>query len=102
MPNTVSHGLNADKDLSVAAVAIVGRLDAVDPVTGVAENDLYSFEGKAGDLINVEVMSSSLTRYAADSIDAVVRVFDASGNVSLTTIVRMEPLMTISSNRATP
>ena len=71
MPNTISHGLNAAKDLSVAAVAVVGRLDAVDPTTGQAENDLYSFEGQAGDLINIEVLSSSLTRYAADSIDAV-------------------------------
>jgi hypothetical protein len=30
-PNTVQYGLNADKDLSVAATAVVGRLDEVDP-----------------------------------------------------------------------
>jgi Ca2+-binding RTX toxin-like protein len=81
VPNTVQYGLNAAKDLSVAATAVVGRLDAVDPTTGMAENDLYSFAGRAGDLISIDVMSSSLTRYAKDSIDAVVRVLDSTGSV---------------------
>ena len=79
VPKTISQGLNAHKDLAVAAVAVVGSIEI--GADGKSENDLYSFSGRAGDVINIEVLSSSLTRYAGNSIDSVVRVYDENRNL---------------------
>ena len=77
VPNTIARGMNAHKDLAVAAIDVVGSI-GINPGTGKSESDWYSFSGKAGDLINIEVMSASQTRYANNSIDAVLRVYDAN------------------------
>lgn len=81
VPNTLGGGLNAPKAYSVAALVVTGRIDLVTPVTGVSESDFYSFAGKKGDLINIEVLSTSITRFNTDTIDSMVRLYDAGHNL---------------------
>ena len=45
-----------------------------------SEDDYYSFTGRAGDVMNIQVMSNSLTRIS-NKIDSILRVYDANGNV---------------------
>ncbi len=77
VPNTIAKGMNAHKDLAVAAIDVVGSI-GIDPSTEKSQSDWYSFSGRAGDVINIEVMSASQTRFANNSIDAVLRVYDAN------------------------
>ena len=46
-----------------------------------SENDLYSFQAEAGDLLTIEVFSRSLRSRIDNTIDSLVRLFDASGNI---------------------
>jgi Ca2+-binding RTX toxin-like protein len=78
VPNTLTRGLNAGKQFPVGAVSVNGAIDAV------GETDVYRFAGRAGDLLNLQVMSEALNRYAGQAIDAVLKVYDASGNVVAT------------------
>ncbi len=75
VPNTLQAGVHANLDFAVAAVDIVGELGQV------GERDFYSFEGRAGDLINIEVMSFALTRLNDNNIDPVIRVYDSTGQL---------------------
>jgi len=79
VPNTLLAGLNAGRTFGVTAAAVVGAI-GIDPATSRSESDFYRFSGRAGDLINIEVMSFSLTRIA-DPVDAMIRVYDAAGNL---------------------
>lgn len=79
-PNTLSFGLDSAKQLYVEAVDVTGNI-AIDPGTGESQSDFYSFTGKKGDLMSFEVLSRALTRLGSDTIDAVIRIRDASGNV---------------------
>lgn len=65
----VPQGLNAAKQLAAAATTVLGFISAS------GQKDLYSFSGRAGDLINLEVFSRGILadRYA-DTLDTVVRV----------------------------
>ncbi|HND50762.1 MAG TPA: Ig-like domain-containing protein, partial [Pirellulaceae bacterium] len=80
VPNTLASGLNADKQFIVTAINVVGSID-VDQQTGRSESDWYSFSGKAGDLVNIDVYSSGLSRLANrpqpqnHTIDSIVRVY---------------------------
>jgi Ca2+-binding RTX toxin-like protein len=80
VPNTLSAGLNSHKAFAVEALDVVGDI-GIDPGTGVSESDFYSFSGRAGDLMNIEVLSKSLTRLGSNTIDAMIRVYDASHNL---------------------
>src|SRR5262249_40313871 len=75
VPNTLSSGLNSMKQFAVEAVDVVGSI-AIDPGTGFSESDFYSFTGKKGDLISIEVLSKALSRLAGNTIDPIVRVYD--------------------------
>ncbi len=88
VPNTLGpSAVNAGKEWHVAAIAVVGPSGssasiAIDPATGRSENDFYSFDGVAGELVNIEVMSNGLTRLgslANDIVDPILRVYDSSG-----------------------
>jgi Ca2+-binding RTX toxin-like protein len=78
VPNTVAKGLNANKTFDVAAVVVTGAIEL--GAGGKSESDYYRFEGRKGDLINVQVLSHSLTRID-QPIDALVRIYDADGNL---------------------
>src|SRR5262249_16427648 len=79
-PHTIASGLNANKQFYVEAIDVTGAI-AIDPVTGVSENDFYSFTGKQGDLMSFEVLSKALTRLGSNTIDAMIRIRDSVGNV---------------------
>ena len=86
VPNTLSRGLNQPKDFFVQLGAINGSIEL--GANGRSQSDWYSFTGRAGELINIDIFSNSLARYATgpdgtllsdDFIDTIVRVYDASG-----------------------
>src|SRR5207247_357781 len=75
VPNTLHRGMNVNKDFAVAAVNAVGRIDAA------GGKDVYSVVGRRGDLLNLEVMSTSLSRFGVHVIDSYLRVYDAAGHL---------------------
>jgi hypothetical protein len=82
VPNTLSRGVNAEKDLFFQVQSVEGTL-ALDGAT--TESDYYSFVGYAGELVNIDVLSNSLARYTDNGndgyIDTYVRVYDSSGSL---------------------
>jgi hypothetical protein len=79
VPNTETNGLDAGKTLAAAATAVNGFI-GIDPTTGHSGDDYYSFTGRAGDVINLEVMSGLLA-LIKDPIDSVLSVYDSSGKL---------------------
>ncbi len=74
-------------DLMVSALNVAGQIKldpateiGTDPTTETSENDFYAFNGHAGDVVTVEVFSSSLDRIA-NPIDSMLRLYDANGNI---------------------
>ncbi len=93
VPNTLSRGQNQQKDLYVQIASVIGqiRVDSTSTIpTNRSMSDWYSFEGRAGELINIDVLSNSVARFGTgangaltrnDYVDTIVRVYDASGNL---------------------
>jgi hypothetical protein len=79
VPNTLRSGFDAGKVLSVAAVDVINA-SLQDTTAGTLESDFYSFSGQAGDLMNLEVYSTSLTRIT-NSVDTEMYVYDPSGKL---------------------
>jgi Ca2+-binding RTX toxin-like protein len=80
VPNTLRPGdANYGKVFAVRALDVVGAIK-IDPATGKSENDWYALTGRAGDVFNAEVYSSTLNR-AKNSIDSVLRLYDSDGNL---------------------
>jgi hypothetical protein len=79
VPNTVQRGFDAGKVFSVAAVDVINA-DLQLGTNNQTVDDYYAFQGRAGDLINIQVLSYSLTRIT-DPVDSVLRVYDSSGNL---------------------
>ena len=85
VPNTLSKGLNAAKSQFVQLKSVIGqiKIDA-STVPGVSESDWYAFSGKAGELVNIDVLSNSLVgRFGSapnDYIDSIVRVYSLDGS----------------------
>ena len=76
VPNTIEVGVNAsDLDFSVSAAVVEGTLNFDGD-----EQDVFEFAGRAGDLINIQVLSNIPDRLAIDPIDPNVSVFDANGS----------------------
>jgi hypothetical protein len=80
LPSTgVPNGLNSGKAFSVAAEDVRGRLNSA------GELDVYTLAGRAGDLLNIQVMSEALSRINnpnnPQAIDALLTVYDSHGNV---------------------
>ncbi|MGE3821697.1 MAG: MBG domain-containing protein, partial [Isosphaeraceae bacterium] len=81
VPNLLRPGaVHAGRPLNVRAISVVGSI-AIDPATGRSQNDVYSFQGQAGDLVTLEVLSYSIRQRLSGLIDSVVSLHDASGNV---------------------
>ncbi|HKB02850.1 MAG TPA: hypothetical protein VKD90_11565, partial [Gemmataceae bacterium] len=81
VPNTLGAGaLNAPKAFSVAALTVTGQIDETAD-GGPSESDFYSFVGRKGDLINIEVLSLQLTRLGSNIIDSMLRVYDEGHNL---------------------
>jgi hypothetical protein len=82
VPNLATGGLSKDKSFSVQAISVVGSIGLNS--SGKSESDWYSIAGQAGDIVTIEVMSRALKRYStsnATSIDSVVRLHNASGQL---------------------
>src|SRR5262249_4313342 len=76
VPNTLRDGIDASKILDVTASDVIG---SIDQVGGVAQPDYYSFQAKAGDILDFEVLSSALfARLGNNTIDSVLDIYDAS------------------------
>lgn len=84
VPNPKPRGFNAGKEFSVAAVAVEGA-SLEKRIDGTLESDFYAFDGRAGDLINMQTLSWSLTRISESAdpgitpIDTELLVYDSSG-----------------------
>jgi hypothetical protein len=79
VPNTVLRGFDAGKIPSVAAIDVTNAA-----LTRGANNqtvdDYYSFQGRAGDLINIQALSYSVGRIT-DPVDTTLKIYDAMGNL---------------------
>ncbi len=76
VPNTIVSGTNAgDFDFSVSAAVVEGTLD--DPTD---PQDVFRFAAKAGDIMNIQVLSNVPDRLSVNPIDPNVSVFDIQGN----------------------
>ncbi|MEJ7590078.1 MAG: PKD domain-containing protein [Planctomycetaceae bacterium] len=89
VPNTLSRGLNEPKDFFVQIASVLGEI-RVDSTMQKSNSDWYSFEGRAGDLINIDVLSNSVARFGTgaggaltpdDYVDTIVRVWYDVGGV---------------------
>ncbi len=83
VPNTLSRGINQSKDFFVQIASINGQIN-LDSSTSRSENDWYTFSGRAGELINIDLYSNSVRRFGTgvggeltsdDFVDSVVRVW---------------------------
>jgi Ca2+-binding RTX toxin-like protein len=79
IPNTMSSGLHAGKELRAAAVHVLGNITA-------GQRDVYRIDGRRGDIVNIQVLSRALNRIADAGLgfDAVLTVYDAAGNELIT------------------
>ena len=55
VPNTLAAGINSAKDFFVETAAINGSIDL--DATNNSESDYYSFTGRRGEIITIELMS---------------------------------------------
>ena len=76
VPNTLLSGLNARQTFSVRAADVTGSIRLGS--SGVSEDDYYSFQGRANEFTEIEVISAVLARFP-DRIDSIVTVTDVSG-----------------------
>ena len=92
VPNTAIRGLNQSASFQTQGIMVASSI-SLDPETGTSESDWYSFEGFAGDVVTIEVMSRALARYSdnaegnldhAGYIDSVLRLYDADENLVAT------------------
>ena len=68
VPNTLLTGLNAGQDFSVRAAVVSGSI-RLGP-NELSEDDFYSFQGRAGELTEIEILSAVLAQIpAADRLD---------------------------------
>jgi len=78
-PTEVDYGINGVPDTFAAfAVSVTGSI-ALNPTTGLSENDWYAFAGKAGQFVTIEIASTTAKRFLGGQIDSILRLFDANG-----------------------
>ncbi len=78
VPNTIENP-NAENyavPLDAAAAAVIGHIDLDGDKS---ESDVFSFTGEAGQRVSIDVMSQGLRARIGNTIDALVRVYNASG-----------------------
>lgn len=79
VPNTLAPGsANFGKEFDVSALAVVGEIVLAGERS---EDDVYSFTGRAGDLMNLEVVSASTRPLRVNPIDGVLRLYDTAGTL---------------------
>ncbi len=86
VPNLATAGLSKSKSFQVQAASIKGTigLAGTGETGAVSESDWYSLSGQTGDIVTIEVLSRALKRYYtsnATSIDSVVRLYNAAGQL---------------------
>jgi len=86
VPNSAVGSINEGMTFHVQAIIVSGTIELAESGedSGKSQSDWYSFAGNQGDVITVEVMSRALQRYRTDnatSIDSVVRLYDANGQL---------------------
>ncbi len=96
VPNTLARGVNSTKSFFVDTLAVAGEIKT----TGaISENDYYSFSGRAGDVVSIEVLSKALDRYSDQGvdgyIDSVVRLYR---RIDATTLVPVSYFNTSAEN----
>ncbi len=67
----------AGGDRMVSTLNVAGEI--VLDATGHSESDFYAFQGRAGDVVTLELYSSTLDRIA-NPIDSLLRLYDSNGN----------------------
>ena len=89
VPNTLSRGQNFQKAFSVQITSAIGQIE-LDTTTQRSKSDWYSFTGRAGELVNIDVLSNSVARFGTgangmltpnDYLDTIVRVYNADGGL---------------------
>jgi hypothetical protein len=73
-PNPLESGINVGRVFDVDALAVTGRINALNEV------DFYRFDGLAGDLMNFEVISLTTERIT-DNIDPKISLFNSAGSL---------------------
>jgi hypothetical protein len=74
VPNTIVSGDNAGpNDFSVDAIDVIGTLGLG------GEIDMYRFQASAGDLFNIEVISSVIGHRIGNTLDTQISVLDSNG-----------------------
>ncbi|MFO0943019.1 MAG: MBG domain-containing protein [Pirellulales bacterium] len=69
VPNTLFRGLNSAKSFLVDTLAVSGQIGLAG---NVSENDYYSFEGQAGDVVSIELFSQALRRFTNNGVDGYI------------------------------
>ncbi len=77
VPNTVETGVNTFNFITAAALNVIGDIE-LNP-SGTSESDFYTFVGRAGDLISIELMSSALRHKLENTIDSILRMYNSAG-----------------------
>ncbi|QDT67386.1 hypothetical protein MalM25_02830 [Planctomycetes bacterium MalM25] len=77
VPDTIEDppGRFIENTFFVDAVAVTGE------ISSVLQKDYYSFDGTAGELINIEVISDSISETYDNTIDSRVMLFDENGQL---------------------
>ncbi len=78
VPNTMPRGVDAGKTLDVAAMDVLGHIGL--GADGHSQSNFIAFTGRAGDLINLQVLSVGMPRIA-NQIDPVAKVFGPDGKL---------------------
>ena len=82
VPNLLPPGaINYGSDLRVRAINVVGSIERTAGGSGPSENDVYAFQGKAGEIVTLEVLSVSIRQRLLASIDSMIGIYDSAGNV---------------------
>ncbi|MFM8186836.1 MAG: hypothetical protein ACKN85_00010, partial [Pirellula sp.] len=63
VPNTINVGQNSNANLYAEVISVTGKVEIV-PATGKSEDDRYSFSGRGGDIVTLEVGSRALKRFS--------------------------------------
>ncbi len=76
VPNTLSKGFNVSKNFFVDTLAVSGSIQ----LAGLtSESDFYSFQGNAGDVVSIELLSKGLKRFSNNGtdgyVDSVIRLY---------------------------
>jgi Ca2+-binding RTX toxin-like protein len=76
---TPSTSTEFNKNYSVSAVTVAGRI--VLDQSGVSTNDWFSFSGRAGQIVTLELSSTTANRFAGRAIDGIIKLYNSAGTL---------------------